>query len=74
MNGRAGMARSASAIIRSCTAGVSAWSSAHAGRRAGCSPDRSPVLDAFLDVVRANCPVVGASLDRRLGPRIEAAG
>ncbi|WP_127451680.1 MULTISPECIES: LysR family transcriptional regulator [unclassified Streptomyces] len=36
--------------------------------------DRSPVLDAFLDVVRANCPVVGAALDRRLGPRSEAAG
>ncbi|NUV50043.1 LysR family transcriptional regulator, partial [Streptomyces sp. CAI-78] len=36
--------------------------------------DRSSVLDAFLDVVRANCPVVGASLDRRLGPRSEAAG
>lgn len=33
-----------------------------------------PVLDAFLDVVRANCPVVGAALDRRLGPRSEAAG
>lgn len=36
--------------------------------------DRSPALDAFLDVVRANCPVVGASLDRRLGPRSAAAG
>lgn len=36
--------------------------------------DRSPALDAFFDVVRANCPVVGASLDRRPGPRIEAAG
>ncbi|MBV7251974.1 LysR family transcriptional regulator [Streptomyces albidoflavus] len=36
--------------------------------------DRSPVLDAFLDVVRANCPVAGAALDRRLGPRSEAAG
>nr|WP_272493295.1 hypothetical protein [Streptomyces sp. 604F] len=39
------------------------------------SPEgRSPVLDPFLDVIRANCPVVGASLDRRLGPRSEAAG
>lgn len=36
--------------------------------------DRSPVLDAFLDVVRANCPVVGAALDRRLGPLSGAAG
>ncbi|SCD59642.1 MULTISPECIES: LysR family transcriptional regulator [unclassified Streptomyces] len=46
--------------------------------RTWCSPSpprtRSPVLDAFLDVVRANCPVVGAALDRRLGPRSEAAG
>ncbi|WP_447041963.1 LysR family transcriptional regulator [Streptomyces sp. DSM 118878] len=25
--------------------------------------DRSPVLDAFLDVIRANCPDVGAALD-----------
>ncbi|ESQ00953.1 MULTISPECIES: hypothetical protein [Streptomyces] len=39
------------------------------------SPEgRSLVLDPFLDVIRANCPVVGASLDRRLGPRSEAAG
>lgn len=29
--------------------------------------DRSPVLNAFLDTVRRNCPDVGAALDRRLG-------
>lgn len=29
--------------------------------------DRSPVLDAFLDTVRRNCPDVGAALDRRPG-------
>ncbi|MCQ8833578.1 LysR family transcriptional regulator [Streptomyces malaysiensis] len=28
---------------------------------------RSPVLDAFLDTVRSNCPDVGAALDRRFG-------
>lgn len=28
--------------------------------------DRSPVLSAFLDTVRTNCPDVGAALDRRL--------
>ncbi|WP_369215982.1 LysR family transcriptional regulator [Streptomyces flavofungini] len=36
--------------------------------------DRSPVLDAFLDVIRDNCPEVGAALDRRLGPRPRGAG
>ncbi|MER8001901.1 LysR substrate-binding domain-containing protein [Streptomyces sp. NPDC095613] len=30
--------------------------------------DGSPVLTAFLAVLRANCPEAGASLDRRLGP------
>ncbi|MFH8747689.1 LysR family transcriptional regulator [Streptomyces rimosus] len=30
--------------------------------------DRSPVLAAFLDTVRASCPEVGAALDDRLGP------
>ncbi|MEU8465676.1 LysR family transcriptional regulator [Streptomyces sp. NPDC029003] len=30
--------------------------------------DRSPALNAFLDVIRTNCPVVGAALDHRLGP------
>ncbi|MGV9349570.1 LysR family transcriptional regulator [Streptomyces spiralis] len=29
--------------------------------------DRSPVLSAFLDTVRNNCPDVGAALDLRLG-------
>ncbi|MER0478315.1 LysR family transcriptional regulator [Streptomyces sp. Edi2] len=29
--------------------------------------DRSPVLGAFLDTVRRNCPDAGAALDRRLG-------
>ncbi len=29
--------------------------------------DRSPVLGAFLDTVRRNCPDVGAALDRHLG-------
>ncbi|MEW2298149.1 LysR family transcriptional regulator [Streptomyces sp. NPDC006743] len=29
--------------------------------------DRSPVLGAFLDCVRRNCPDAGAALDRRLG-------
>ncbi|BBJ37568.1 LysR family transcriptional regulator [Streptomyces antimycoticus] len=29
--------------------------------------DRSPVLGAFLDTVRRNCPDVGAALDRRFG-------
>ncbi|WP_211121294.1 LysR family transcriptional regulator [Streptomyces yatensis] len=29
--------------------------------------NRSPVLGAFLDTVRRNCPDVGAALDRRLG-------
>ncbi|WP_328315787.1 LysR family transcriptional regulator [Streptomyces sp. NBC_00388] len=33
--------------------------------------DRSPVLNAFLDVVRATCPDAGAALDRRLGPHGE---
>ncbi|MEU6478104.1 LysR family transcriptional regulator [Streptomyces sp. NPDC047017] len=33
--------------------------------------DRSPVLDAFLDVIRDDCPTVGAALDQRLGPRAE---
>ncbi|MFD7130829.1 LysR family transcriptional regulator [Streptomyces sp. NPDC059894] len=28
--------------------------------------DRSPVLDAFLDTIRTNCPDVGAALDHRL--------
>ncbi|MFD0304092.1 LysR family transcriptional regulator [Streptomyces sp. NPDC127119] len=32
--------------------------------------DRSPALDAFLDVVRRNCPDVGAALDLRLGRRV----
>ncbi|GAA1932302.1 LysR family transcriptional regulator [Streptomyces durmitorensis] len=31
--------------------------------------DRPPVLNAFLDVIRKNCPDVGAALDRWLGPR-----
>ncbi|MFB7595260.1 LysR family transcriptional regulator [Streptomyces sp. NPDC056160] len=31
--------------------------------------ERSPVLNAFLDVIRQNCPDVGAALDHRLGPR-----
>ncbi|GAA2344110.1 LysR family transcriptional regulator [Streptomyces caniferus] len=31
--------------------------------------DRSPALNAFLDVIRTNCPDVGAALDHRLGPR-----
>ncbi|MGW7517770.1 LysR family transcriptional regulator [Streptomyces sp. NPDC054796] len=30
--------------------------------------ERSPVLNAFLDVIRALCPDVGAALDHRLGP------
>jgi len=30
--------------------------------------DRSPVRNAFLDVIRKNCPDVGAALDHRLGP------
>jgi len=30
--------------------------------------DRSPVLEAFLNTIRANCPNVGGALDRRLGP------
>ncbi|MFD7922059.1 LysR family transcriptional regulator [Streptomyces sp. NPDC059740] len=30
--------------------------------------DRSPVLDAFLETVRKNCPDVGAALDHRLRP------
>jgi DNA-binding transcriptional LysR family regulator len=30
--------------------------------------DRSPALNAFLDVIRKNCPEVGAALDHRLGP------
>ncbi|MDQ1034845.1 DNA-binding transcriptional LysR family regulator [Streptomyces sp. V3I8] len=30
--------------------------------------DRSPALNAFLDVIRTNCPHVGAALDHRLGP------
>ncbi|MET7358924.1 LysR family transcriptional regulator [Streptomyces sp. NPDC005562] len=33
------------------------------------SLDRSPALNAFLDVIRGNCPEVGAALDHRLGPR-----
>ncbi|MEU1121324.1 MULTISPECIES: LysR family transcriptional regulator [unclassified Streptomyces] len=33
------------------------------------SLDRSPALNAFLDVIRGNCPAVGAALDHRLGPR-----
>jgi hypothetical protein len=32
--------------------------------------DRSPALNAFLDVIRANCPDVGAALDHRLGPSV----
>ena len=28
--------------------------------------DRSPALNAFLDVIRKNCPAVGAALDHRL--------
>jgi len=28
--------------------------------------DRSPVLAAFLDTIRKNCPDVGAALDDRL--------
>ncbi|MFE6664878.1 LysR family transcriptional regulator [Streptomyces sp. NPDC057697] len=31
--------------------------------------DRSPALNAFLDVIRGNCPDVGAALDHRLGAR-----
>ncbi|OON81733.1 LysR family transcriptional regulator [Streptomyces tsukubensis] len=30
--------------------------------------ERSPVLNAFLDVIRGNCPDVGAALDHFLGP------
>lgn len=30
--------------------------------------ERSPVLDAFLGVIRGNCPAAGAALDHRLGP------
>lgn len=30
--------------------------------------DKSPALNAFLDVIRTNCPKVGAALDHRLGP------
>ncbi|MFD7713864.1 LysR family transcriptional regulator [Streptomyces sp. NPDC059785] len=30
--------------------------------------DRSPALNAFLDIIRQNCPEVGAALDHRLGP------
>jgi len=30
--------------------------------------DRSPALNAFLDVIRKNCPDVGAALDHWLGP------
>ncbi|UXX91287.1 LysR family transcriptional regulator [Streptomyces sp. AD2-2] len=30
--------------------------------------DRSPALNAFLHIVRKNCPEVGAALDDRLGP------
>ena len=30
--------------------------------------DRSPALNAFLNVMRKNCPTVGAALDHRLGP------
>ncbi|MFE9425948.1 LysR family transcriptional regulator [Kitasatospora sp. NPDC006697] len=29
--------------------------------------DRSPALNAFLEVIHTNCPDVGAALDRRLG-------
>ncbi|ARZ71779.1 LysR family transcriptional regulator [Streptomyces sp. HU2014] len=29
--------------------------------------ERSPVLDAFLDVIRGNCPAARAALDHRLG-------
>ncbi|MGW7709476.1 LysR family transcriptional regulator [Streptomyces sp. NPDC054771] len=31
--------------------------------------DRSPALNAFLDVIRENCPDVGVALDHRLGTR-----
>ncbi|GAA2451692.1 LysR family transcriptional regulator [Streptomyces pulveraceus] len=31
--------------------------------------DRSPALNAFLDVIRKNCPDVGIALDHRLGAR-----
>ncbi|WP_217238993.1 LysR family transcriptional regulator [Streptomyces sp. AC555_RSS877] len=30
--------------------------------------DRSPALNAFLDIIRQNCPEVGAALNHRLGP------
>ncbi|WP_406138958.1 LysR family transcriptional regulator [Streptomyces sp. NBC_01089] len=30
--------------------------------------DRSPALNAFLDVIRKSCPEAGAALDHRLGP------
>ncbi|MEU5775905.1 LysR family transcriptional regulator [Streptomyces venezuelae] len=36
--------------------------------------DRSPALNAFLDVIRTNCPDVGAALDHRLGPPARTAG
>ncbi|MFD7665855.1 LysR family transcriptional regulator [Streptomyces sp. NPDC059788] len=31
--------------------------------------EQSPVLSAFLDVIRKSCPDVGAALDHRIGPR-----
>lgn len=30
--------------------------------------DGSPALNAFLDVIRTNCPAVDAALDHQLGP------